>query len=770
MGRIVMEDPCGSVAIRYPGYRCRARKGKAMFYGKNRSRNQAGSLDAESGLSPSVKITPNRNSIDNRFPVLGFTISTGGLQFFEVLLTTDRMLFAPANAALRNAGNFYASRQDSGLILATGPESVYLAPPAVLRGFAQAQPRPSAIYFTLIAYPNAEGASPVFAQAPERLPQEAPSVMLAGDFTGQTLSTVLGVPIEQLIPASAALAAGQENWRQMPIYQADGYASAEGMPPDALVDRGEGEDGYTASHGDSTPDGHGHMAKQYGEDDFDFMGDIGDAFAVSARPLVNGYAGETLGDDDGFDYRDGYENEYGPVYAAARALESTFPDGAPEPEPLSDDETPYGESLGEEAPGEDLGVEGFALEEAPDGEDQYESAEMNYGAEDYGNESFDSQAAALDEFAYDEADEPGMMAQHIFGQAEQAELDDYRSDKDRFDEHEQYQDESHSAAYEDDDYGLSYQALDVVPASALSRPPLTIDDRKRIIQHIAHFESGRDGYGAINADGEFEGRFGATHPAYQRYHIGLSYGLIQFTQDSGLLGRLLVMMRERDAQAFNDFFGPDPQTIQQLIAVTTARGPSSRQSPGGRSARLQPVAGADLWREPWLSRFRRAGQHVPFQAAQNQLASEVFIDSMLRFAAWLGLDTDRALTMAVDRAVGMGPGRAKAWIIAAVGPIATDALRQQALTALGASDVRAFQRATPGLRADGEFGPTTHAAMVAALRTLGARSPIPIPTHDQMLDAMVRHAAASSSWSPRRRDRVRQIRVATDFTDTPYQL
>src|SRR5262249_59467250 len=105
----------------------------------------------------------------------------------------------------------------------------------------------------------------------------------------------------------------------------------------------------------------------------------------------------------------------------------------------------------------------------------------------------------------------------------------------------------------------------------------------------------------------------------------------------------------------------------------------------------------------------------------NQLASEVFIDPMLRFAAWLGLDTDRALAMAVDRAVGMGPGRAKAWIIAAVGPVATNALLQQALTALGASDVGAFQRATPGLRADGEFGPTTHAAMVAALRTLGAR-------------------------------------------------
>ena len=81
-----------------------------------------------------------------------------------------------------------------------------------------------------------------------------------------------------------------------------------------------------------------------------------------------------------------------------------------------------------------------------------------------------------------------------------------------------------------------------------------------------------------------------------------------------MLGRLLRMMRQRDAQTFAQIFGGH---AQQLIDVTTADGPPSSASPDGRSARVQPVESADLWREPWLTRFRRAGQHVPFQAAQN---------------------------------------------------------------------------------------------------------------------------------------------------------
>jgi hypothetical protein len=289
-----------------------------------------------------------------------------------------------------------------------------------------------------------------------------------------------------------------------------------------------------------------------------------------------------------------------------------------------------------------------------------------------------------------------------------------------------------------------FQSLDTPQVTAAAAQPLTVDDKMRLIDRIAQFESGGD-FAAVNADGEFEGHFGANHPAYHRYHVGLSYGFIQFTQDSGKLGQLLKMMKDRDPDSFSQVFGPDSD---QLIAVATASGPPSAKATGGRSARVQPVAGADLWQEPWLSRFRAAATNPRFQAAQRELAARAYLDPMLQFAGWLGLDTERALTMVADRSIQMGPGGARRWIISAVGPLGAEAVRRQAMAALGYQDLRSFQAATPGLRADGEWGANTHAAMVSALRALGTASPVPIPSTDQMIEAMVRRAA-SEPWHAR---------------------
>lgn len=289
-----------------------------------------------------------------------------------------------------------------------------------------------------------------------------------------------------------------------------------------------------------------------------------------------------------------------------------------------------------------------------------------------------------------------------------------------------------------------YQSLDDPASVAVAARPLTVEDKMRILDRIAPFESGGD-YGAINPDGEFEGRFGSDHPAYQRYHFGLTYGYVPFQQDPGTLGELLSAMRDRDPDDFAQTFGPDSA---ELIRVATASGPPSSQSPGGRSARVQPVAGIDLWREPWLSRFRAAALNEKFKAAQREVAAHRYLEPMLVFAGRLGLDSERALTIAVDRAVQMGPAGAKRWIISAVGPVAGDAMRQQGLAALGYSDLRTFQAATPGLADDGDWGPETHAAIVAALRGLGAGSPIPLPTTEQMVETMVRRAS-SEPWHAR---------------------
>jgi len=220
-------------------------------------------------------------------------------------------------------------------------------------------------------------------------------------------------------------------------------------------------------------------------------------------------------------------------------------------------------------------------------------------------------------------------------------------------------------------------------------------------------------------------------------------------------------MRDRDPVKFSEIFGPDSDS---LLRVTTARGPRSMESPQGRSARVQPVGGADLWQEPWLGRFREAGGYKPFQAVQNRLAAEWFLDPMLHFARHMGFHTERALAIAMDRASQAGPATAQQWIANSCGPLQTPQQRQQALAALGFADLGAFQAAHRGVEADGQWGPLTHAALVDKLRESG-HSPVPLPTLDQMLDALVRRSAQAPWYS-----RIQALRNDVRFGDTPVQF
>jgi hypothetical protein len=731
-------------------------------------------------------ITPTRRQIDNKFPVLGFTVHTGELPFFEVLITTDRKWFSPANEAGRNASNFYSSRQDGGLTRATGADSYYMIPAPVLRGFAQAEPKPTELYYTLIAYRGADGSGPVFTQGPQALPSSAPSVSIAPNFTGQTLSAVLGISTDRLRRVSEGSAA--LGWGA-----AAGAAAGNngrGALVDADGDMGEGEDGYSVARGlsdagdytdagDYSGDGdysgaqehsHAHGGQtQEPQDGYEFNNTQGGGRAAQqSYDDAYGDEGEAFGHGDAgddIDYSDGFE-EHGPAQSQqASALESTFPAGVNEPEAL----------YGEEADGYDKAslahhddedqydfASELSVEDEPKTARAYSSDDYAYSAQSAGayhpNGNGNGHVHHAGQLAAHGLDAPDFNYEQQFdvGGAEEGVYQP--GGKGNYGQAESY---GQGAAFYGDEGDVDYQALDA-PAAAVAPQPLTIEAKRRTIERVARFESGSAGYKAINADGEYEGRFGTDHPAYHRYHVGLSYGNVQFTQDGGGLGRLLAMMRERDARAFSDIFGAD---ADELVRVTNAPGPASKDVPGGRSARVQPVGGADLWAQPWRARFERAGDHPPFQAAQNELASLAYLDPMLKFAKWLGLDTDRALTLVIDRAIQMGVGGARRWIIGAVGPVQTSALRQQALAALGKPDLRTFQSSVPGLQADGQWGAMSHAALVSALRALGATSPIPVPSREQMLDALVRRAAGQR-WA----QRVEELRRATDFTDTVYQF
>jgi hypothetical protein len=687
---------------------------------------------------PNIEIRPNQQQVNNKFPVVGFTVKTGGLPYFEVIVTIDKQLFAPDKLSARNASNFFSSRQppSNQLQSTNSNDSVYIVPAAVLNSFAQNNPKPSAIYYTLIAYQDAGGNGGVYAHSIETLVSSAPSINIAPDFTGQTLSKVLGISADSLRRVETYTYGASP----APTYQASANQYSRAA---AESDEGEAEDGFSLLNSQSGAMAFENADDDYAEDGYEFERQENYPTQSYAAPddedsySPNQYRSMSNDEGSGDDYEDGFEDELGYVRErTARMQESIFPEGASEPNALYDEESEF-----------------------------------------YGDESDDYAAQSLsgrDDSRYEYAGAASGFSQNGFNYKNNGH--DYQPPP-RNDDFSTGQEFDSEEAY-GEDYGESYAAQNASARRAIA--PATAADtgedgtsiaaerriraRKKVIETVAKFESGggKNPYKAINADTEFASL--KWHDAYQKYHIGLSYGLVQFTQDGGSLGKLLVMMRDRDKAAFERIFGNgDARLAQKLIDVTTASGASSSQVKGGRSARVQPVDRADLWDTPWKERFEAAGDHIPFQSAQNELASSEYLDPILQFCEWLGLNTDRAVAMVYDRSVQMGVAGAKKWIIGAVGPVSTPALQLEALKALGKKDIREFQQSSGVVPDDGKWGPTTHAAMVSALRALGTGSPIPIPTREQMMDAMVR-GAAGNFWEKR----VKDLRNSTEFSDAVF--
>lgn len=105
-------------------------------------------------------VRANRDKIDDRFSVLGFTIRTES-PLYEVGVATDPALFRAENRPRRNRRNFFSSRS-YGVLRARRGEAVYMVPPDVLAQFV-GQPR---LYFGLATYREGSGGVPDFVQAP----------------------------------------------------------------------------------------------------------------------------------------------------------------------------------------------------------------------------------------------------------------------------------------------------------------------------------------------------------------------------------------------------------------------------------------------------------------------------------------------------------------------------------------------------------------------------------------------------------------------------
>lgn len=107
-------------------------------------------------------IRANRESIDDRFNVLGFTVRSE-LPLFEIAIATDPELLKPELRAKRNPGNFHTSR-----LLRASPsqrgEAVYLVPPEVVSRFVGQQ----RLYFGLATYRESDRSTPVSTRMPDR--------------------------------------------------------------------------------------------------------------------------------------------------------------------------------------------------------------------------------------------------------------------------------------------------------------------------------------------------------------------------------------------------------------------------------------------------------------------------------------------------------------------------------------------------------------------------------------------------------------------------
>ena len=647
-----------------------------------------------------------RSQISDRFPVASFAISVPPTRYYEVACATDPRLFHSQHRRNRTRANFFSSREH-GLLRAERGDTAWMLPPEQLQRFAGAR----RVFYALGSYGSPRGDDAHFTIAPTTLDQ-VPSIGLAADFTGRSLDrTRIGQPRPSAsdyggdgpdLAWGGDLALDAETRRAQAAQDAPTDSYDDGHDK-ALWDQAAGTSAGTGASGEPT-------------DDPDQLTDHPPVALAIAAEAAAGC------DDTPADLIGGVTaSVYGGWSDQGRALARDDED--------DDDE-------------EAEGLSAAAIDDGDDAEDTqyggFEDGAAIYGAAQavtkgtpegvpYGDDSHygGSGVAVLDE---PETSSPEVTE----GLGEVSGRDPgYR-----------FEDEP--------DLAESHSAIE------LGVRPLDIPEKVRLLRVVARAESGRDGYTAINPDNEYRD---PSHPAHNRYHIGLSWGFIQFTQRSGALGQVLRAAERRARQAaslpaaerFETLFGPD---WSQLLAVTNASTPD---------ARVEPVGGQVLWDRVWTDRFRAAGNVGYITAAQNEIAVSTFVDPLLAAAGWLGFTTPRSLSLLIDRVIHMGPGGGLSWVMSACGPLTGEPQWRAALEALGIPDLASFQRSkAPHLSPDNRFGPKTHAALVGALRRLGSRSPVAIPDRDAMLRRLV-----SAAQNRRFAARVRALYDnRTDFDDS----
>ncbi|MBF86072.1 MAG: hypothetical protein CL489_16585 [Acidobacteria bacterium] len=185
-----------------------------------------------------------------------------------------------------------------------------------------------------------------------------------------------------------------------------------------------------------------------------------------------------------------------------------------------------------------------------------------------------------------------------------------------------------------------------------------------VIDEVAVFEAGGD-YGALNLNTEY--RFMKTHRAYQKIMIGLSAGIISFSQDGGALGVLLKRCMKRDPVKFAGYMG---ETYLELVEVTNRPGKSGLRTNTLRGPRVKPVAVSvgghmerrDLWQTPWKEKFKKMLRDPAFKQVQREVAIELFLAKVLDDLERNNLKSEKMVAIAFNTAVHRGAGGAETWL------------------------------------------------------------------------------------------------------------
>ena len=172
-----------------------------------------------------AQIRPNRLDVNDRFPMLGFTIRTHGEpRRAEVVVGTDPALFAPEGKARRSPSNFYSSRGAGPLALPRG-EAVYVLPPEVLARFV-GSPK---LYFGLATAPaTGPGGFDV-----EVTPTPASPYVSLSALSGRSLRRIRVIPGRPRGPAKGDLdwAGDSAQPGQQPVAAKPGAAPANATAP-----------------------------------------------------------------------------------------------------------------------------------------------------------------------------------------------------------------------------------------------------------------------------------------------------------------------------------------------------------------------------------------------------------------------------------------------------------------------------------------------------------------------------------------------------------